>query len=308
MTELFQNPELKAEFAEKGYLMLPLLDQSGVKTLKQLYKSLDQGGNDGFFTSMNLENNDDRRRVDARIKELVAPKVESLLPGYRPLLGNFTIKDQRGDSDLRLHLDWSVVDERQFRAIGIWIPMEDVDEHNGALGVLEGSHAMGFSRRGSMVNFVAYSGSDAPGGFLKTVKENYPAKLLCLKAGTAVIYDLSLGHFSPPNQSKNLRLATNLMMIPKAAQPLHYGKKDGKTLQVLQVDDDFFVTRNMSAPPDFDRYPVLEVELGEGEVLEEQYGTEVKIDEGEYSIDRRLAGESQTGKSTKRPWWKTLFR
>ncbi|MEM0997245.1 MAG: phytanoyl-CoA dioxygenase family protein [Bacteroidota bacterium] len=305
------DPQLRAEFAEKGYALLPQFAEKELAPLRSLYQSLQRGQNDGFFTSMNLEDSDDRRRVDATIKCLLGEKAQELLPGYRPLLGNFTVKAPEGDSELRIHLDWSVLDERHHRTIGIWLPLSDVDEHNGALGILEGSHRVGHTRRGSLVNFVTWDQRFSPSGFLEAVKAQYPARLLCLKAGTAVIYDLSLAHFSVPNRTPQVRLATNLMMIPEEAQPVHYFRESERRIRQMQVDQEFFLTRNMAAPPDLDRYPSIVETLAPGEVIEEQYGTGVVIGEGEYTLDRRLGAPARTlteaiGR-TNRPWWRQLF-
>ena len=291
--QLFNDDEKRAGFQSLGYCCMPLLDESGIRELKTLYKSISAGSNDGFFTSMNLENVEDRRRVDAKIKSLLGEKAAALLPGYRPLLGNFTIKAPRGESELRIHLDWSVVDERKHRTIGIWIPLSDVDAHNGALGILESSHLFGHSMRGSMVNFMAADGSLAEGPFLEEIKRKYQAKLLCLKAGTAVFYDLSLAHFSPPNQSRTVRLATNMMMIPEGVQPLHYYRDESGTIRQLQVDEEFFLTRNMAAAPDMDTWPGHAENLPPEYRVEEQYGTSVTILPSEYEEDRTFASEER---------------
>lgn len=291
--QLFDDDEMRAGFQSRGYCCMPLLDEAGIRELKSLYQSISAGSNDGFFTSMNLEKVDDRRRVDARIKSLIAEKAAALLPGYRPLLGNFTVKAPQGESELRIHLDWSVVDERKHRTIGIWIPLSDVDARNGALGILEGSHRFGHSMRGSMVNFMAADGSLAKGPFLEKIKETYPAKLLCLKAGTAVFYDLSLAHFSPPNQSRTVRLATNLMMIPEGAQPLHYYRDETGVIKQLKVDEEFFLTRNMVAAPDMETWAASPEVLPETYRVEEQYGTSVTILPGEYEEERSFAAEEQ---------------
>lgn len=305
LPQLFHDDEMRARFQAAGYCYMPLLDGDGIRELKSLYKSLSAGGNDGFFTSMNLEKVEDRRRVDAKIKSLLAAKAKALLPGYRPLLGNFTVKVPQGQSELRIHLDWSVVDERRHRAIGIWIPLSDVDAYNGALGILEGSHHFGHSMRGSMVNFLAADGSLADGPFLEKIKADHAAKLLCLKAGTAVFYDLSLAHFSPPNQSRTVRLATNLMMIPEDAQPLHYYRDETGTIRRLQVDEEFFLTRNMVEAPDMDTWTASPEPLPPGYRVEEQFGTGVTILAGEYEEDRRFAGEEQAASS----WsWKSILK
>lgn len=285
---LFTSETQRKEFEEKGYVILPFLDQTGVKALKNLFHSLEESKNDGFFTSMNLEKVPDRFRVDAGIKEVMEAKAKSLLPGYRSLMGNFTIKKPGHSSELRIHLDWSVVDERKHQSIGIWLPLSDVNEKNGALGVMEGSHRIGHSFRGSMVNFVAFEDEISSRPFLETIKKEYSATLLCVPAGHAVVYDLSLAHFSPPNLSEEIRLATNLMMIPEDAQPVHYFR-EGADIRTLEVDTDFFLSRNMVEPPNLDKYPNFLEKSSPSRRIEEQYGTSVEIGEGEYQVDQRFA-------------------
>ena len=44
------------------------------------------------------------------------------------------------DGAMGTHQDWTFVDERRFRSVTVWCPLVDVEQRNGALELLPGSH------------------------------------------------------------------------------------------------------------------------------------------------------------------------
>jgi ectoine hydroxylase-related dioxygenase (phytanoyl-CoA dioxygenase family) len=132
-----------------------------------------------------------------------------------------------------LHADWTYVDENQYRSMSVWVPLVDTDENNGSLGVIAGSHRVMNKIRGPRIRQSSYDHD-------KLWTQKY-GKLLPAKAGTAVIYDHALMHFSPPNYSSIPRPAINLSLVPDEAQAIHYCIPEGAhDIEKYEVNDKSF--------------------------------------------------------------------
>lgn len=220
----------ETEFAKNGFKVTKLLTQNSILKLQSIYEVLNKSSNEGFFTSLNFEKKEDRLWANNEIIKTLEPHLKYVLPNYKPFLGSFTIKKKGESSNLSLHLDWSVTDEKMHKAVVVWIPLCDTDENNGALGVLRGSHKFGYTLRGSLINFL-YCRGEGP-NILTKIAQKYDAVKLHLQTGNAVIYDLSLAHFSNSNLSIRERVAINLIMVPEAAETYHFKRRGNKIYKI----------------------------------------------------------------------------
>jgi len=266
-----------------GYKTLSLLNPSEVNYLLQAFHVLPKNKNHGFYTSLNHESPKERLWVDHCVKHIIGPQITPLLKDYEPLFGTFTIKKPGDDSKLAIHLDWSVVDEEKHNAIGVWIPLCDVSPENGEFGLLEGSFRFGKTIRGSMINFL-YAPRKGP-KILRNYLSTYKAVQFSLSAGTAVVYDMRTAHFSSANKSSNIRLAANLVLIPKKATPKHYFKSKEDEISVFNVDKKYFLTEFLGAH-DVGKVPIKTIKIQNNHDIEEQHQTDASV-ESIQSIDLR---------------------
>jgi len=270
-------------FGEMGYKTISLLNTLEVNYLLQAFHILPKNKNQGFYTSLNHESPKERLWVDSCVKRIVGPKIMPFLKDYEPLFGTFTIKKPGDDSKLAIHLDWSVVDEEKHNAIGVWVPLCDVTPENGAFGLLEGSFRFGQTIRGSMVNFL-YAPGNGP-KILRNYISKYRAVQFSLSAGTAIVYDMKTAHFSTANKSSNIRLAANLVLIPKKAAPRHYFKSKENEISVFSVDKMYFLAGFLGAH-DIGESPIRTIKVQNNYDIEEQHQTDVSVGQIE-SIDLR---------------------
>jgi hypothetical protein len=212
------------EFKNDGFVVLDFLSGFSIDKLNAIYSVIPKNKNQGFYTSLNFESKKERFWVDRQLKNVLEPKVSKFLLGYKAFLASFTIKKTGFPSELQLHLDWSITDETKHRAIGVWIPLCETNESNGALGLLKGSHKFGLTIRGSLINFI-YSPTNKT-NILDKMAHDYDSVELHLNKGQAVFYDLSLAHYSNSNNSPSDRIAINLIMIPSNAETFHFKLKD----------------------------------------------------------------------------------
>jgi len=82
---------------------------------------------------------------------------------------------------------------------------------------------------------------------LEGIKENIIANHLTpmnVKAGTGVILDDSIIHYSNINTTTGLRLTIQLILIPSCTHPIHYHldkSKDADKVHVYETDQNFYM-------------------------------------------------------------------
>ncbi|MCF8463361.1 MAG: phytanoyl-CoA dioxygenase family protein [Flavobacteriales bacterium] len=214
---VFTDPELNSRFKSEGYVIVKgFLSENEVERLATFYEEHPSERRTGFHTTLHDSRPDYRESVTNEVNDVFYPKAQKLLVGYEPVFSCFTVKEQDAESGFDLHLDWSMVDEKQFTSVTIWSPLTDITDTNGLLWVLPGSHQFEYTIRGG------------PGLRLWCEKpahecsQRFSILELKLAKGDAIIYDHRLFHGSPPNQSNQRRVAINYSSIPIAAESLHY--------------------------------------------------------------------------------------
>lgn len=233
MKAVFKNPIVQKTFWEEGYVMTPLLDEAEIEKLLRLFREHAAQYQTAFHTSHFSTDKQYKQAVNDAIIETVFPKIQDRLLGFRPIFGNFMIKNPGSDYFMPLHADWTYVDEDQFRSIAIWIPLVDTSRENGCLGVIDGSHRLMNKIRGPRIQQSSYQHDKS------WVKQC--GKLLPMKAGYAVIYDHALLHYSPANTTDSVRPALNLSLVPEGAEIIHYCIPEGAAeIEVYSVKDAAF--------------------------------------------------------------------
>ena len=135
--------------------------------------------------------------------------------------------------------DFTFVDEERFAGFNLWIPLEDTDLSNGCFYMVPGSHRLLRSYRAASV-------PDTLTKYNETLKRYMVPKPI--KAGTGLLFDHRLFHYSPDNQSDRWRPAVQLVVIPAEAEAvlLQYDKdRDPGQLMVRRVNENFLTERNL---------------------------------------------------------------
>lgn len=240
-----RDPELQRQIEERGYVVVPYLDQADVETLVTGYDRIagEVGGanapgdyNDTYAEFSVIHSRPEfRRRAYELITTVLVPVADHLLVDHRPLIANFVNKPP-GTGVVPAHQNFSVVDESEFRSVSVWVALVDCVLENGAMSMLDGSHRSLRGRRG-MWAYQAFSGieQDIIAGYLRPVE---------VPAGHAVILDDAVVHYSPPNRTDQRRLAIQFVMVPSEARPLWF-QQVGATdehldVEVWEVDERFF--------------------------------------------------------------------
>lgn len=237
------DPDLEMQLDERGWVVVPLLDQEEVAELRGWYlvnsegnRHIPDGAYNDEYAEFSVIHTDPAFREAAfrHIVRVVCPKADALLQGFEPLVANFVNKPAH-TGVVPTHQNWSVVDERRFRSLSVWVALVDCNRHNGTLELLARSHRNLRQPRG-MWAYEAFAG----------LAGDVVDQLECVevKAGEAIILDDAVVHYSRPNVTGHDRLAIQLIMVPAAAQALFFqcvsSDEQGMDVDVLEVSERFF--------------------------------------------------------------------
>jgi ectoine hydroxylase-related dioxygenase (phytanoyl-CoA dioxygenase family) len=241
---VLRDDRLQQELNENGFVTLPLLGPDEVACLKELFRQSTGGSveNTTYGMYIGLEETDLGRKcaVIQQVLRTVLPQAEEHFVDCKPHLGSFLVKAPGAGSYTYPHQDWTFVDTPQYRSMTVWTALVDVDENNGALGFVPGSHTF----------FDHPIGSPSPD--FATCAQGHEAILyeylqfVPLSAGQAVVFDNRTIHGATPNRTDQLRLAVAIGMTPRQAQLYHYFlvpqtlRGSSRRLAKLKVDCAFF--------------------------------------------------------------------
>jgi ectoine hydroxylase-related dioxygenase (phytanoyl-CoA dioxygenase family) len=225
---VFRDDALQEEFGRVGYVVVPLLSASEVALLRDAYaaaadapEGVNSPGayNDQFAEfSMIHSRPDFRRTARELIEPVLVPHTDALLVDYRPLISNFVNKPP-GKGVVPAHQNLSVVDERRYQSLSVWVALVDAVVGNGAMSMLDGSHRSLRGRRGMWAYQVFSAIEDEDLSEYLTPIE--------VPAGHAVILDDAVVHYSPPNTTDERRLAIQFVMVPSEADAISFQQVGG---------------------------------------------------------------------------------
>lgn len=235
MTKIFKDINLHHQFDLNGFVVIPFLSAHETRVLTELYGNEIKQTPEGFYSTSFSHDTNAKQKLIEGVDKIFDEKVKYIFQDIRKLGSCFLNKSPGIQSDMPIHQDWTVVNEPEHDSVTIWVPLCDVDENNGAMQVVEGSHRFSQALRSpSLVNpFVAIESLIR--GDLKTIK---------MKAGEALIFSQALLHASPPNSSLHQRLAVTYGLIPSDAQLFFYHKNENKNVEKYEVETDFFQSYN----------------------------------------------------------------
>lgn len=233
---IFKSDEHQALFDKQGFIVLPFITPNEVAQLDKLFDELHPNlSSGGFFSGSYSGDISYKKKASDAVLKIFSRAYEELFVNYTPFGAAFLYKVPGENSELAAHQDWTIVDETKNVALNCWVPLCDVTKENGALSILPGSHFdnLNVVRAPTLPFF--FSGDDE-----MVVKELVSMEV---SAGTAVILNQSVIHYSPPNRSNTIRKAITAGLKSKDAQMyFHYKVPDKDELEVFEMDDSFLIS------------------------------------------------------------------
>ncbi len=237
MEKLFQDDALQHQLDTDGCVVVPFLSAEELAELRDFYYSRHPDGmapqmRDGIHMTIWCSDRPYKDEIREGLQRILGGASHRLYQDFRLLSPVFIVKRQGADTTFPIHQDWSVVDEKHHRAFNMWIPLHDVDESNGALWIVKGSHKFPNHVRGPGYLFPRMYHLES---HIRPMMEP-----MAMQAGQALIFYHRVIHGSPPNQTDSPRVVVAMSVLPKEV-PLHiFFQKDVESpLEVYHPHDEF---------------------------------------------------------------------
>jgi hypothetical protein len=206
---IIKNETLNRQLFEKGFIVLPFLNNMEVEQLINIYFSHHADSDiEGLYVSSHAKPWDELIEISDKIKEIVAPNIDKHFQHVQKIGGTFIVKAPDEKNILHPHQDWSIVDEDKYRSFTIWMALQDTTDENGAMYVLPGSHEWIRGYRHITIPSVYGNIYELTWRYMQPIH---------LKVGEALVFDHALVHASKPNVSNKLRIATTNTIISEGA-------------------------------------------------------------------------------------------
>jgi ectoine hydroxylase-related dioxygenase (phytanoyl-CoA dioxygenase family) len=257
---LFKDKTVQAFFDENGYAVLPALGAAEVSELLNFYNSLQLKDDNGFGFHISMDQTDKMLvgTIFDKLMEVAFPKMSVHFENSKAFVGSYVIKEPNPTGIVPVHQDWSFVDDEvKHTSLTCWVPLIDTTLDNGAMAVIKGSHR--FFR-----NFRPSPSPQVPSPLSEHMFTIFPyLQLIEMKAGEMLVFDNRTFHGSPPNTSKDRRVAFGIGMTQQEAKLVHYyldPKAENKDrVFKYAIDEKFFRKyENSSLSKMYDRGEVIE--------------------------------------------------
>lgn len=251
MRRTFMDDDLQARFEDDGFVVLSLLSKDELERLRTLYEAAVPDRPQSGFTPVSYLIDIERGRALSRgAIDIVGHKILTVLLDYRLAVAAFLVKSPGGESALSPHCDPSIVDEDRFRSVVAWMALSDVDEQNGCVWILPGTHRATPRYRGRDVFAIQEAISQAGG--LKT------RRYIPLEAGQVLMFHHSLIHGSDDNRTEEPRIALQIYALPQESDALQCWINPEGKMERYRVRDDFHLDIARDIPPDGELIDVIE--------------------------------------------------
>ena len=232
MNPVFKDSTIQQHFETYGFVVVDLLNLDELNSLSEEYNNyIGDTKFDNFVTTYTAFSSEVKTKIADCIDKLVTPKILSFMRDVEFWPGAFLIKPALENSEFQAHQDWTFVDEEKFVSGNIWIPLNDVDVHNGCLSVIESSQYPNIkSIRSQTIPDFFHTNRSLLKPLLKPIE---------LKAGQGLIFNHSLIHYSSPNISGVNRVAISKGFHSSGATLLHYLRTSLQEAELYEMPENF---------------------------------------------------------------------
>ena len=251
---IFRDRELNRRLFVEGYITLPFLNENEIDRLKQIFKNYhpEVESAEGLHISSHIQGDDQIQQVSDEIQSVFNRAIDQHIENGMTLGGTFISKPPHQTEPLQPHQDWSIVDESRFRSFTIWVPLDDVNEENGCMYVLPGSHEYARGYRHISIDSIY-------GQIYETVWQHMIP--IHLKAGEAIVFDHALGHASKPNTTSEVRIAATHSLISENPEMRFYWNNHGVVEEYIGENDFYNTPEAKTGPISLSKIRNLDFEL-----------------------------------------------
>ncbi len=239
---ILNDASIEEKLKRDGYVTLDLIDSEVANELKKEYEKFFQTSNTdiGRFTPMEHSTPESKRYIHDFIIDKIQDKLDFYFKDYQTPIASYFTKYANSAGDLSWHHDASIILNTHLDPhYGIWCPLIDVDENNGAFCLVEKSHKFSHSvfLAGLQWPFADYL------SFFDKTKKTTP-----IKAGQMVLFDLRLIHHAMPNKSEQDRVVFCVRLTHKKSKYYSFESIDTfeQSVVVFEEQSDYYLRDDWS--------------------------------------------------------------
>jgi hypothetical protein len=294
---IFKLAEHQTLFDKQGFVILPFLTDDEINTLSNYFDETHPNLIENNFVSDSYSSDFNfKKKASDKIVDVFNRAYEKYFIDYTPFGGSFLYKTPGNKSALAAHQDWTIVNEETDIALNCWVPLCDITLENGPIMIMPGSqYSKHNTLRAPTLPFFFSGNEDLIMEQLEPILVN---------AGTAIILNQSVIHYSPANESNQIRKAITAGVKSANAQMyFHYKIPNENKLEVFKENDDFLISFE-NFMKDIAERPKLGESVGMVNYEQQSYNREelkklvyqLKTDAG-YEV--KLSGQNTSSKSIK---------
>lgn len=232
----FKNTQNQEDFNKDGFLIIDLPDAKVLELFENLTKKYLTDINSNFYYSLLENTQKETLQINQEIDTILEQTYTSVFDDFVVRSASFLAKPAHHQEEMYLHRDWSFTDIFLYNTGTLWIPLSEVNENNGAMYVIKGSHLMDRS-------FISAS-LMTPRIPFKEINSDQ-IKVLNIAKGQALIFNPHIWHGSFPNHTDQPRIVITSQISPQLA-PFNYYHQDKKgILWEVKLSDDQFIIKNL---------------------------------------------------------------
>lgn len=225
----FYDQRLTEEYHKNGYVVLELFTAAEIEFFKSVYQAkrhyhlVDQ---EVLHSTADTANFDLINSIHEQVYPIIEDKLKSIIRDFDTLVCGYLTKKPGEMSATSFHQDPTLVDEKIACSGNLWVPLQDVNENNGQLLVIPGSHRLGENNLRATPDCPLYYKDYRHR--LKKYSEPIP-----LKAGQAVLLNHSMIHGSTSNlKEERVALVTAIKSDSSLPWDFYYKHPDDKHSQI----------------------------------------------------------------------------
>lgn len=231
---IFRSAELQQQFDKDGFVKIKLLTEANIADLKALFANFFPNPSADFFSSSYENDFAFKKQISNAIGDIIHPQLEHVFANYTWFGSAFLSKGNGPRSEMPMHQDWTIVDEKKYVALNIWTPLQDTGQENGTLEVIKGSHKWHDVLRAPTLPFYF-------DGYQEKLKEKLT--MVPVLATEAIVLNQAVIHYSKANKTNQMRIAITTGIKSKEAPMIfHYWNKyEPASIEQFSQEDDFLL-------------------------------------------------------------------
>jgi len=241
-----QNIKLESRLKRDGYSIIDFLNLEEIHDLRTIFDQYHLNNQSiekylieqGMLFSNIYPDNDYKEKITKILCEYLSFKAEKILDNYELINSVFIIKTC-GYGQFDYHQDWNMVDEIKHRAYNVWVPLQDVNQKNGTIKLIPGSHNF-FPK---LLRSPSTPWIDIDTDIRRKLDEK--SKIINLKVGEAVIFDSAMIHATTRNVTQKNRISILFGIKPFKSRLLHYYYHSGsQKFECIEISKSYFYDSN----------------------------------------------------------------